>query len=45
VAPGLAALTLVHERLDKLIAALPSVGENVAPGWESVLDKLTATLC
>lgn len=37
-------LTLVHERLDSLAAALPPVAENVGPGWEDVLPKLEATL-
>jgi uncharacterized protein YndB with AHSA1/START domain len=35
-------LTLVHERLDDLAAALPEVARNVSPGWESALDKLVA---
>lgn len=43
-APGDAtALTLVHERLDELAAALPHVAENVGPGWELVLAKLAGT--
>jgi uncharacterized protein YndB with AHSA1/START domain len=33
-------LTLVHERLATLQAAMPQVAENVGPGWEMVLDKL-----
>jgi uncharacterized protein YndB with AHSA1/START domain len=33
-------LTLVHERLDDLAAALPGVARNVGPGWEDVLGKL-----
>ena len=37
-------LTLVHERLDDLAAAMPEVADNVAPGWASALDKLTALL-
>lgn len=41
---GATALTLVHERLEALAAAMPHVAENVGPGWESVLDKLTATI-
>jgi Uncharacterized conserved protein len=41
---GATALTLVHERLDDLYAAMPHVAENVGPGWEMVLDKLTSTI-
>jgi uncharacterized protein YndB with AHSA1/START domain len=37
-------LTLLHQRLDELHAAMPYVGERVAIGWEAVLDKLTTTL-
>jgi uncharacterized protein YndB with AHSA1/START domain len=37
---GGTALTLVHERLDDLAAALPGVARNVGPGWEDVLGKL-----
>jgi uncharacterized protein YndB with AHSA1/START domain len=33
-------LTLVHEQLDALHGAMPQVSENVAAGWEMVLDKL-----
>ena len=40
-APGNAtALTLVHERLDVLAAALPDVAKNVEAGWDLALDKL-----
>jgi uncharacterized protein YndB with AHSA1/START domain len=35
------ALTLTHERLDDLYAAMPEVADNVAAGWKAVLDKLT----
>ena len=35
-------LTLVHERLDALAAAMPQVAANVGPGWESAFDKLPA---
>jgi uncharacterized protein YndB with AHSA1/START domain len=41
---GATALTLVHERLDELHAAAPEVAENVGPGWDMVLDKLTASI-
>ena len=37
---GGTALTLVHERLEELAAAMPQVADGVAPGWQSVLDKL-----
>jgi uncharacterized protein YndB with AHSA1/START domain len=33
-------LTLVHERLDDLAAAMPDVAKGVQPGWESALEKL-----
>lgn len=33
-------LTLVHEKLDTLWAAMPQVAENVERGWDLVLDKL-----
>jgi len=35
-------LTLVHERLGALAAAMPHVAENVGPGWDSALGKLAA---
>jgi uncharacterized protein YndB with AHSA1/START domain len=38
---GGTALTLVHERLDDLAAAMPQVADGVEPGWSSALDKLT----
>jgi uncharacterized protein YndB with AHSA1/START domain len=37
-------LTLVHEQLDELAAAMPYVAQNVGPGWELVLDKFDATV-
>ena len=37
-------LTLVHERLDDLAAALPDVAEQVGAGWDFVLTKLAAAL-
>jgi uncharacterized protein YndB with AHSA1/START domain len=44
-APGEATwLTLVHERLDDLAAAMPHVAASVGPGWEAVLDKLAGML-
>ena len=41
---GATALTLVHEQLDPLHAAMPDVSANVGTGWEMVLDKMTTTL-
>ncbi|HEX8033630.1 MAG TPA: SRPBCC domain-containing protein [Ktedonobacterales bacterium] len=41
---GATLLTLVHERLEELAAAMPHVAENVEPGWDLVLEKLTATV-
>jgi uncharacterized protein YndB with AHSA1/START domain len=40
-ASGGTLLTLVHERLDALAAAMPEVAEQVAAGWELALDTLT----
>ncbi|MCW2907536.1 MAG: ATPase [Actinomycetia bacterium] len=37
-------LTLVHEHLGELAAAMPGVAENVGPGWEAALAKLAAAL-
>jgi uncharacterized protein YndB with AHSA1/START domain len=37
-------LTLVHERLDDLAAAMPQVADGVESGWTSALDKLTTLL-
>jgi hypothetical protein len=41
---GRTALTLVHERLDALRAAMPYVADNVGLGWEMALDKLAGTI-
>jgi uncharacterized protein YndB with AHSA1/START domain len=41
---GATALTLVHERLDALDAAMPGMAENTATGWGMALDKLAATI-
>ncbi|MDQ3700319.1 MAG: SRPBCC domain-containing protein [Chloroflexota bacterium] len=41
---GGTALTLVHERLEALTAAMPDVAEDVGAGWEQALEKLTATI-
>jgi len=35
-------LTLLHEKLDSLAAALPDVARNVGPGWNAVIDELHA---
>jgi uncharacterized protein YndB with AHSA1/START domain len=44
-APGGATkLTLIHERLEDLAAALPHIAGNVQVGWELVLEKLAVTL-
>ena len=40
VSGGATALTLVHERLDDLAAAMPHVADKVRIGWELVLEKL-----
>jgi uncharacterized protein YndB with AHSA1/START domain len=37
-------LTLVHERLDDLAAAMPDVARSVELGWELVLTKLVLVL-
>ena len=37
-------LTLVHERLEDLAAALPHVARNVEAGWRLVLEKLAVVL-
>ena len=44
-APGEATfLTLLHERLDDLAAAMPEGAANVERGWSMVLDKLAHIL-
>ncbi len=43
-AEGTTALTLVHERLDDLAAAMPEAAANVRVGWDDVLDKLAQVL-
>ncbi len=37
-------LTLIHEQLGELAAAMPQVAENVGPGWEATLGKLAGVL-
>jgi uncharacterized protein YndB with AHSA1/START domain len=41
---GRTALTLVHERLDAVAAAMPDVADNVERGWEMVLGQLAGLL-
>jgi uncharacterized protein YndB with AHSA1/START domain len=41
--PG-TALTLVHEDLGELAAAMLHIAENVGPGWEATLNKLDELL-
>lgn len=41
---GTTTLTLVHERLQALRAAMPFVAESVGPGWDMVLAKLATTI-
>jgi uncharacterized protein YndB with AHSA1/START domain len=43
-AGGATALTLVHEHLDSLHAALPDVANQVGRGWGLVLDTMTTRL-
>ncbi|MEU6425649.1 SRPBCC domain-containing protein [Microbispora sp. NPDC046973] len=37
-------MTLLHERLDALAAALPHVAEQIGGGWDGVLDRLTVAV-
>jgi uncharacterized protein YndB with AHSA1/START domain len=41
---GTTVLTLEHERLGELAAAMPPVAGSVGAGWEDVLGKLTGAL-
>lgn len=41
---GATELTLVHERLDALHAAMPEIAENIGRGWGMALDKLEAAI-
>jgi uncharacterized protein YndB with AHSA1/START domain len=43
-ADGATQLTLVHERLEDLAAAMPDVAAMVGVGWNIVLDKLESLL-
>jgi uncharacterized protein YndB with AHSA1/START domain len=38
--PGETELTVVHERLDELAAAMPQVAGHVQQGWATTLDRL-----
>lgn len=42
-AGGATTLTLVHEQLDALHAAMPRVAEKVGVGWGMALEKLAAS--
>lgn len=41
---GATELTLVHERLDALDAAMPGMADATATGWGMALDKLVAAI-
>jgi hypothetical protein len=41
---GATALTLVHERLDAIDAAMPGMADATATGWGMALDKLEAAM-
>jgi len=41
---GATVLTLVHERLDALAAAMPEAADKVEYGWDLVLGKLAAMI-
>jgi len=43
-APHGTRLTLVHERLDALAAAMPEVARKVEMGWEMVLRQLASSI-
>jgi uncharacterized protein YndB with AHSA1/START domain len=40
--PGGTELTLLHERLDAIDAAMPGIAAGAATGWAQALDKLAA---
>ena len=42
--PGETELTVVHEQLDELAAAMPDVAGHVEMGWNTTLDRLTPVL-
>ncbi|MGI9005055.1 MAG: SRPBCC domain-containing protein [Streptosporangiaceae bacterium] len=37
-------LTLLHERLEDIAAAMPDVAAQIGPGWQACLDNLTDAL-
>jgi len=41
---GTTLLTLVHQRLDDLAAALPDIAGQVHAGWDSVIGKLASVV-
>jgi uncharacterized protein YndB with AHSA1/START domain len=41
---GATVLTLVHEHLDAIDAAMPGMADDVKRGWEQALDKLAGTI-
>jgi uncharacterized protein YndB with AHSA1/START domain len=41
---GFTVLTLVHERLEQLVDAMPEVAENVGIGWEMVIDRMAVVI-
>jgi uncharacterized protein YndB with AHSA1/START domain len=41
---GATALSLVHERLEAIDAAMPGMARNTATGWGQALDQLEAAL-
>jgi uncharacterized protein YndB with AHSA1/START domain len=44
VSPGSTELTLLHERLDALDAAMPGMASATAQGWGMALDKLAQAI-
>ena len=42
--PGETELTVVHEQLDELTAAMPDVAGEVENGWNNTLDRLAPVL-
>jgi uncharacterized protein YndB with AHSA1/START domain len=42
--PGETELTVVHERLDELAAAMPHVAGHIEAGWNDTLDRLAPVL-
>ncbi len=42
--PGETELTVVHERLDELAAAMPRVAGHIETGWNDTLDRLAPVL-